>query len=61
MFGNRKRIKDLEVKVEVLEKLAVTLTQERRRLQAAVSEIIEELEKRKPKRDSKGRFVSKNK
>lgn len=61
MFGNRKRIKDLEVKVEVLEKLAVTLTQERRRLQAAVSEITEELEKRKPKRDSKGRFVSKNK
>lgn len=61
MFGNRKRIKDLEVKVEVLEKLAVTLTQERRRLQAAVSEITEELEKRKPKRDSKGRFVSKKK
>ena len=61
MFGNRKRIKDLEVKVELLEKLAVTLTQERRRLQAAVSEITEELEKRKPKRDSKGRFVSKNK
>lgn len=61
MFGNRKRIKDLEVKVEVLEKLAVTLTQERRRLQVAVSEITEELEKRKPKRDSKGRFVSKNK
>ena len=61
MFGNRKRIKDLEVKVEVLEKLAVTLTQEKRRLQAAVSEITEELEKRKPKRDSKGRFVSKNK
>ena len=47
MFGNRKRIKDLEVKVEVLEKLAVTLTQE--------------LEKRKPKRDSRGRFVSKKK
>lgn len=61
MFGNRKRIKNLEVKVEVLEKLAVTLTQERRRLQAAVSEITEELEKRKPKRDSKGRFVSKKK
>lgn len=61
MFGNRKRIKDLEVKVELLEKLAVTLTQEKRRLQAAVSEITEELEKRKPKRDSKGRFVSKNK
>ena len=61
MFGNRKRIKDLEVKVEVLEKLAVTLTQEKRRLQAAVSEITEELEKRKPKRDSKGRFVSKKK
>lgn len=61
MFGNRKRIKDLEVKVELLEKLAVTLTQEKRRLQAAVSEITEELEKRKPKRDSKGRFVSKKK
>lgn len=61
MFGNRKRIKDLEVKVEVLEKLAVTLTQEKRRLQVAVSEITEELEKRKPKRDSKGRFVSKKK
>lgn len=61
MFGNRKRIKDLEVKVELLEKLAVTLTQEKRRLQVAVSEITEELEKRKPKRDSKGRFVSKNK
>lgn len=61
MFGNRKRIKDLEVKVELLEKLAVTLTQEKRRLQVAVSEIKEELEKRKPKRDSKGRFVSKKK
>lgn len=61
MFGNRKRIKDLEVKVEVLEKLAVALTQEKRRLQVAVSEIKEELEKRKPKRDSKGRFVSKKK
>lgn len=61
MFGNRKRIKDLEVKVGLLEKLAVTLKQEKRRLQAAVSEITEELEKRKPKRDSKGRFVSKNK
>lgn len=61
MFGNRKRIKDLEVKVELLEKLAVTLTQEKRRLQVAVSEITEELEKRKPKRDSKGRFVSKKK
>ena len=61
MFGNRKRIKDLEVKVEVLEKWAVTLTQEKRRLQVAVSEITEELEKRKPKRDSKGRFVSKKK
>lgn len=61
MFGNRKRIKDLEVKVELLEKLAVTLTQEKRRLQVAVSEITKELEKRKPKRDSKGRFVSKNK
>lgn len=61
MFGNRKRIKDLEVKVELLEKLVVTLTQEKRRLQVAVSEITEELEKRKPKRDSKGRFVSKNK
>lgn len=54
MFGNRKRIKDLEVKVEVLEKLAATLTQ-------AVSEITKELEKRKPKRDSRGRFVSKKK
>lgn len=61
MFGNRKRIKDLEVKVEVLEKLVVTLTQEKRILQVAVSEITEELEKRKPKRDSKGRFVSKKK
>lgn len=61
MFGNRKRIKDLEVKVELLEKLAVTLTQEKRRLQLAVSEITKELEKRKPKRDSKGRFVSKKK
>ena len=47
MFGNRKRIKDLEVKVEVLEKLTATLTQE--------------LEKRKPKRDSRGRFISKKK
>ena len=61
MFGNRKRIKKLELKVEVLEakvevleKLAVILTQ-------AVSEITKELEKRKPKRDSKGRFISKKK
>ena len=61
MFGNRKRIKDLEVKVELLEKLVIPLTQEKRRLQVAVSEITEELEKRKPKRDSKGRFVSKKK
>lgn len=61
MFGNRRRIKDLEVKVEVLEKLTVTLTQEKRRLQVAVSEITKELEKRKPKRDSRGRFVSKKK
>lgn len=61
MFGNRRRIKDLEVKVEVLEKLAAALTKEKRRLQVAVSEIKEELEKRKPKRDSKGRFVSKKK
>ena len=61
MFGNRRRIKDLEVKVEVLEKLAAALTQEKRRLQVAVSEITKELEKRKPKRDSRGRFVSKKK
>lgn len=57
MFGNRRRIEYLEVKVEVvevLEKLTATLTQE-------VSEITKELEKRKPKRDSRGRFVSKKK